>query len=51
VIRSACASRTGDFAGATNASILTAGTGPDARGPGNSFEQTQDFRVSFDAPA
>jgi len=34
-----------------NASILTAGTGPDARGPGNSFEQTQDFRVSFDAPA
>ncbi|MEG8025047.1 hypothetical protein QP162_12610 [Sphingomonas aurantiaca] len=51
VIRSACASRTGDFAGVTNASIMTAGTGPDARGPGNSFEQTQDFRVSFDAPA
>ena len=51
VIRSACASRTGDIAGASNASILTAGTGPDARGPGNSFEQTQDFRVSFDAPA
>ena len=51
VIRRACAGRTGDIAGASSVSILTAGTGPDARGPGNSFEQTQDFRVSFDAPA
>ncbi len=47
----ACAGRTGSFAGATNVSVLTAGRGPDARGPGNSFEQAQDFRVSFDAPA
>jgi hypothetical protein len=47
----ACAGRTGSFAGADNVSVLTAGRGPDARGPGNSFEQTQDFRVSFDAPA
>jgi hypothetical protein len=32
-------------------SILTAGTGPDVAGPNDSYEQTQDFRVSFDAPA
>lgn len=45
----ACAGRTGSFAGADNVSVLTAGRGPDLRGPGNTFEQTQDFRVSFDA--
>jgi len=47
----ACAGRTGRIAGVDNVSVLTAGRGPDLRGPGNSFEQTQDFRVSFDAPA
>ncbi len=46
-----CAGRTGSIAGAANVSVLTAGRGPDLRGPGNSFEQTQDFRVSFDAAA
>lgn len=51
MIRWACAGRTGDVGDATSVSILTAGTGPDLRGPGNSFEQAQDFRVSFDAPA
>jgi hypothetical protein len=47
----ACAGKTGSIAGAANVSVLTAGRGPDLRGPGNSFEQTQDFRVSFDAAA
>lgn len=51
MLRSCCAGRTGDVAGGKSVSILTAGAGPDLRGPGNSFEQTQDFRVSFDAPA
>lgn len=51
LVRKACAGRTGEVGDATSVSVLTAGTGPDARGPGNSFEQTQDFRVSFDAPA
>lgn len=50
-IRRACASVTGDFAGAQRVSILTAGTGPDMRGPADSYEQTQDFRVSYDEPA
>lgn len=50
LIRSCCAGQTGDIAGTFNVSILTAGTGPDVGGPANSFEQTQDFRVSFDAP-
>jgi len=50
LVRACCAGQTGDIAGAFNVSILTAGTGPDVGGPANSFEQTQDFRVSFDAP-
>lgn len=50
-IRRACASVTGNFGVAERVSILTAGTGPDMRGPADSFEQTQDFRVSYDEPA
>lgn len=46
-----CAGRTGDIGGGLDVSILTAGTGPDLRGAGNSFEQSQDFTVSYDAPA
>ncbi|WP_257554141.1 hypothetical protein [Sphingobium sp. CFD-2] len=48
-IRACCAGRTGDIGGALRVSILTAGLGPSLNGPGNSFEQTQDFRVSWDA--
>lgn len=35
---------------AKRVSILAAGIGPDVSGPGDSYEQTHDFRVSFDAP-
>lgn len=49
--RRACAGFTGDVAGAVRVAILTAGLGPDLTGPGDSFEQTQDFRVSFEEPA
>lgn len=48
--RDCCAGWTGDMAPAQRISILNAGVGPDVNGPGNSFEQTIDFRVSFDAP-
>lgn len=51
IIRDCCAGQVGDIGGGLRVSILTAGTGPDMGGPANSFEQTQDFRVSFDAPA
>lgn len=51
LVRSACAGFVGDIADAENVSVLTAGLGPDLLGPGNSFEQTQDFRVTFDAAA
>ncbi|MEH3121982.1 MAG: hypothetical protein PGN16_08390 [Sphingomonas phyllosphaerae] len=34
---------------ARNVVVLTAGLGPDVIGPGNTFEQTQTFRVAFDA--
>jgi len=49
LVRQCCAGRVGNIGGGTRVSILTAGTGPDVSGPGNSFEQAQDFRVSFDA--
>lgn len=49
LVRMCCAGKTGDIGGAKRVSILTAGLGPDVNGPGGSFEQTQDFRVSFDA--
>lgn len=52
LIRRACAgvirAQMGD---ARDVSVLTAGTGPDVNAPGNTFEQAQDFRVSFNAPA
>lgn len=46
-----CAGKGGAIAGFERVSVLTAGTGPDVNGPGDSYEKTQDFRVSFDAPA
>lgn len=51
LVRACCAGRIGDFGDAKRVSILTVGLGPDVNGPGNSFEQTQDFRVTFDAQA
>jgi hypothetical protein len=51
LIRRCCRDVIGDLSGCFRVSILTAGTGPDVGGPANSFEQTQDFRVSFDAAA
>lgn len=50
LVTEACADRVGNFAGVERAAILTAGRGPDLDGPGDSFEQAQDFRVSFDKP-
>lgn len=49
LVKLICAGMTGEVGGGESVSILTAGTGPDVRGPGDSFEQTQDFRVSYDA--
>ncbi|WP_347271801.1 tail completion protein gp17 [Rhizorhabdus histidinilytica] len=51
LVRSACAGLTGDIGGGSSVAIINAGTGPDVAGPGNSFEQSQDFLVSFDAAA
>lgn len=49
LIKNCCAGRTGNIGNGQSVAILTAGTGPDLIGPGNSFEQAQDFRVSHDA--
>lgn len=48
-VKKCCAGRTGTIAGFANVSILTAGRGPDLRGPNGSYLKTQDFRVSYDA--
>lgn len=48
-IKDRCAGKFGAIGEADSASVLTAGTGPDLLGPASSFEQTQDFFVSFDA--
>jgi hypothetical protein len=50
LVRAACTGERRAIAGATNVSVRTAGKGPDMPGPAKSFEQAQDFRVSFDAP-
>ncbi len=49
LVKACCPGKTGNIGGASSVSILTAGTGPDVIGPASSFEQTQDFRVSYDA--
>lgn len=49
LVRQCCAGRVGNIGGGTRVAILPAGLGPDVNGPGNTFEQTQDFKVSFDA--
>lgn len=51
MVRSICAGRIGDIGGGTRVAILNSGTGPDVLGPANSFEQSQDFKVSFNTPA
>ncbi|APR51991.1 hypothetical protein CA223_06820 [Sphingomonas koreensis] len=40
---------TGHLGTATDIAIAVAGEGPDLLGPGDSFEQAQDFRVTWDA--
>lgn len=49
LVKRCCAALSGDIGRASSVSILNAGVGPDVSGPANSFEQTIDFRVSFDA--
>ena len=49
-VRKSIAGWTGSMPDAANIAVLSAGTGPDVLGPGNSFEQTTDFRVSFEEP-
>ncbi|WP_294302175.1 hypothetical protein [uncultured Sphingomonas sp.] len=47
LVRSCCAGRTGAVGGGQGVAIADAGGGPDLNGPGNSFEQSQDYRVGF----
>lgn len=42
-----CAGKTGAIGGGTGVAILNAGRGPDLLGPNDSFEQTQDLRVTY----
>lgn len=53
LVRAACRGFTGVLDGveADRIAVHTSGAGPDLRGADGSFQRTQDFRVSFDAPA
>ncbi|MEH3121082.1 MAG: hypothetical protein PGN16_03735 [Sphingomonas phyllosphaerae] len=51
LVRQSCHGFTGALLDATAISIRTDGRGPDLRGPGGSFEKTQDFRVAYTVPA
>ena len=50
LVRALPKGRIGAVGDATNVAVQMAGLGPDVIGPGNTYEQTQDFRVAFDAP-
>jgi hypothetical protein len=51
-VRTACAGLViASMGDAQRIAILPAGMGPERRGGSGSFERTQDFRVSYDAPA
>ena len=50
-VRRACADKLGDIAGCFRVAVTTAGLGPSLLGPNDTFEQTLDFSVSFDAQA
>ncbi len=49
-VRARCAGQLGPIAGFENVVVDTAGRGPDMGGPGDTYEQSQDFRVAYDAP-
>lgn len=49
LVTACCAGKTGNIGGGTRVAIRSAGRGPDLRGPGNTFDRTADFRVSYDA--
>lgn len=50
LVRNACAGVIGTRSGFDGVYVENAGTGPDLIGPGNTFEQSQDFKVGFNEP-
>ncbi|MDZ7893876.1 MAG: hypothetical protein U5M50_02270 [Sphingobium sp.] len=42
------AGRTGEVGGGARVAIVNAGSGPEVDGPGNSYERSHDFRVSYE---
>lgn len=50
LVRNACAGVTGTRSGFDGVYVENAGKGPDLIGPGNTFEQSQDFKVGFNEP-
>lgn len=51
LVRQACRGFTGDMGDATAIAVRPNGQGPDLRGADGSYQQAQDFRVAFTAPA
>lgn len=51
LVRQACRGFTGAMGDATEIAVRPNGQGPDVRGSDDSYQQAQDFRVAFTAPA
>lgn len=51
LVRQACHDFTGAMGDASAIAVRTNGQGPDLRGTDGSYQQAQDFRVAFTAPA
>lgn len=51
LVRQACRGFTGTMGEAGQIAVRTNGQGPDLRGTDGSYQQAQDFRVAFTAPA
>lgn len=49
--QSVAGGRTGDIGGALRVAIRALAAGPDLDGPGDSFEQSTDFRVTYEISA
>lgn len=49
LLKDACRGQRGGFDTGLNYSVRLAGTGPDLRGPADSYEQTQDFRLFYNS--
>ncbi|WP_294392000.1 hypothetical protein [uncultured Sphingomonas sp.] len=51
LVQQVCNDAAGTIAGLHNVVVMTAGSGPDLIGPGDTFDGGEDFAVEFEKPA